>query len=531
MGLHATRFGNWIVDDAGITFAYARSVAEGYGPVLQPGAAPTEGYSDPTWLALLSIGRLVGLFDRGAIFGVPDYVLFPKALALLCCAGILLTCYGVATKVSQRPALVTFVIGAILAAVPSFVIWCFSGLENSLYALIVTALGATMFRATIDNRLLTTRTALLAGTLAALAALTRPDGLIYAAAYPLVVLVQIRRPTARRGARAVAVAAGAFLVIFGVYLTWRYLEFGRLTSLPTIAKGQAPPDTTTLGRASDLLQYIGALPGIVLAVLIGMTMVRPSVLRGAMISFLVPLVLAVVAYSVLEPDWMGQFRFATPVWPLVAIVGVLCGTAAFRHVGVRGLVVLSAALVVAAIPVWGLFSGYSNSFRAAPTTPLCWVAERPSRADNAYADILGVRQSSLLTADVGGTALTSRLRIVDLDGLTDSKMAGFWADQNWAALDNYVFDVAKPTFIELHPPWGDLTGVNTDPRLVRDYTLIRVDDADNTDWVRTSDVLSTGRLTQARDYATTDVTRTKDNAAAAPLRECGATLRPGQWPN
>ena len=38
---HASLYGRWEVDDAGITFAYARSVATGAGPVLQPGARPS----------------------------------------------------------------------------------------------------------------------------------------------------------------------------------------------------------------------------------------------------------------------------------------------------------------------------------------------------------------------------------------------------------------------------------------------------------------------------------------------------------
>jgi hypothetical protein len=83
IALHALRYGGWLVDDAAITFAYSRSLSEGLGPVVQPGAAPVEGYSDPTWLVLLTAARLLGLFDHGTIFGLPDYVVVPKALALL----------------------------------------------------------------------------------------------------------------------------------------------------------------------------------------------------------------------------------------------------------------------------------------------------------------------------------------------------------------------------------------------------------------------------------------------------------------
>ena len=44
-----TFYGQWIVDDAGLTFAYARSLSTGAGPVLQPGAAPVEGFSSPAY--------------------------------------------------------------------------------------------------------------------------------------------------------------------------------------------------------------------------------------------------------------------------------------------------------------------------------------------------------------------------------------------------------------------------------------------------------------------------------------------------
>ena len=53
VGLHALVYGRWIIDDAAITFAYVRSIANGLGPVLQPGAETVEGYSNPAWLALL----------------------------------------------------------------------------------------------------------------------------------------------------------------------------------------------------------------------------------------------------------------------------------------------------------------------------------------------------------------------------------------------------------------------------------------------------------------------------------------------
>ncbi len=121
--LHAVAYGRWIVDDAGITFAYARSVTSGAGPVLQSGAPLVEGYSNPAWLAVLAIGRALGLFDRGVWLGLPDYVLFPKGVALLCCGGVFLALYRVCAVVCRRPALCATAAGIGVAITPSFVIW------------------------------------------------------------------------------------------------------------------------------------------------------------------------------------------------------------------------------------------------------------------------------------------------------------------------------------------------------------------------------------------------------------------------
>src|ERR1043165_3306898 len=164
---HASFYGSWLVDDAAITFAYARSFTEGLGPGVHPGAEPVEGYSNPAWLLVLAIGRLIGLFDHGTLLGVPDYVVFLKAMAALCCAGVLVACFGVARRISSRPALVTLLVGVVLAAVPSFVIWCFSGLENPLFALAAVVLAAVMFHAVLDSRLDTPKVAIMTGALAA----------------------------------------------------------------------------------------------------------------------------------------------------------------------------------------------------------------------------------------------------------------------------------------------------------------------------------------------------------------------------
>ncbi|WP_370384916.1 hypothetical protein [Catenulispora sp. GAS73] len=438
MGIQGARLGRWIVDDAGISFAYARSFAEGRGPVVQAGASPVEGYSDPTWVGLLAIGRLLGLFDHGAWFGFPDYVLFPKALAFVCVVGILICFYAacLAVLTSRRvAAAVTACAGTTLAFVPAFVIWSFSGLENSFYALLVTSLAVLLVRTAMcgpgSDRLLARRTAAIAGLLVALAVLTRPDGLIYLAVYPGVVLLLVDRHRIREVVRPCAFFALAALGPTGVYEVWRRLEFGRWVANTAVAKAQASPVPSDLNRVSEVLQY----PGLVISLLaIGVLATAAAVvpeMSRPLVALLVPLALALVGYCVLNADWMGQLRFSTPVWPLAVLATALCTARLVVLPGLRRRIGLVGSLAGALYLAYGVTSPMLPNSAANPTAPLCIVANEDGQLFNEFADIAGVQQGSLLLPDLGGTALTSRLHLRDTAGLSTRRSRIICTSRTW----------------------------------------------------------------------------------------------------
>lgn len=529
----ATRYGSWLVDDSAITFAYSRSLAEGLGPVLQAGAPPVEGFSDPTWMVLLAFGRIIGLFDHGTIFGVPDYVLYPKGLALLLCGGILTCCYLAARRVTKRPWLATLVVGLALSAIPSFVIWCFSGLENSLLGLVVIGLSVIVFLAVLDDRLLSTKVAVATGVLAAFAGLTRPEGVIYAGVFPLVVLIHLRRAELKASVLSVVWSVVAFAVPFGAYVTWRYFEFGRLLSNPAVAKSQNLPTVQNLERVSELVQYAGALAVLVLVITVGMALGRPVWWRNGLVALLVPLVLAILAFVILQPDWMAQNRFATPVWILATLVGTLTTAALLGHARARGRVLVVIGLVVALVPSVAGFANAASTFAANPTVPMCLIANRFGRVFNAYADVLGPQRASVLLPDLGGTSLTSRLELVDMAGLTDKKIADITKTGDLAALRNYIFDDVKPTFIHSWGPWSAGNGIPSDPRMARDYYTIMQypgDGPPNGDWVRKDAVSSPAKLKALQAIGATTALDTERQGFGQPLDSCGPTLRPGQTP-
>jgi hypothetical protein len=531
---HAALYGRWVVDDAAITFAYARDVAEGYGPVAQPGGLPVEGYSNTSWLVLLVVGRWLGLFDHGSIFGVPDYVLYPKVLATLCCAITLMAFHWTATALVRRPWVVTLAAGVLLACVPSYVAWCFSGLENSLYACTVTVLAAITVRAISAEGLRGNGPAIASGLLAALAALTRPDGMIFAASFPLVALLLTTRTSTRRTVTTVALSLVSFAVPFGAFLLWRHAEFGRWVSNTAAAKNQAlAPNAETVSafnKISALVSYVGVIGALVAVVIIGSVLGRPSLFRRRLVGLLVPLALAVTAFGILRADWMTQYRFATPVWALGALTVVLCAYHVIESAGLRTRVVCGISVVIALAASLSLLAQQEKHFRASPTVPMCRIADSSGRLVNQLADDLKLPDTaSYLVPDVGGTSLTVRLRVVDLAGLTDARIADYRAAGHIRGLADYIFGTMRPALINAVRAWK-ITG--WDPRLERDYYLL-----DNADpsiggmYVRKDAVSGPAELARLRTMYVTGYAKIINRYRTALLSSCGDTLRPGQLPS
>ncbi|TDP97856.1 hypothetical protein EV186_103833 [Labedaea rhizosphaerae] len=522
--VHALGYGRWLVDDAGITFAYARSVAQGNGPVLQPGATAVEGYSDPAWLGVLTVGRWLGLFDHGAWFGIPDYVLFPKGIALLCCIGVFVALYRTAAAVTERPALVAGVAGVITALVPSFVIWCFSGLENSLLALAVVSLASVLVRAAASGTLARPGVAIACGALAALAALTRPDGALYAAAYPLVALLFVTRPALRRTLWVVPLSVVTFLIPWGAYLAWRIAEFDAVVPNTALAKGQSAPTVDSIRKAVDLASYLGWPLVLVAVVCLGAALARPSRTRTGLVALLVPLVLAIIGFSVLLQDWMPQYRFATPVWPLAALATSIAAAHLLPQLAVRGraaLAVLTAiACTLAGISWWQNYDEFSTG----PTVPLCVVVQQAQEYDG-YARIMGVRDATVLLPDIGGTALAGNLRVADVAGLADKRIAQFWSDEDMAGLRDYVFTELQPAVIHIHGSWANATGLLDDPRMQTDYLRLRWTSATGANLVRRDLIPNPAVQDELIKFARHSAT-VQAQLGPQRTRSCGDVLRP-----
>jgi len=146
-----------VPDHAFVTFRYARNVAEGHGAVYTIGER-VEGVPDFLWLVLVSMPK--------ALFGV-DVVPGAVALGVVCTLG----CVVLAHLLGKRFAGGAAVIAAVLTAGASILAaHGQAGTETALFTLLALAVVLA----------LATGHPLVAGVLAALAVMTRSDGIVLA---------------------------------------------------------------------------------------------------------------------------------------------------------------------------------------------------------------------------------------------------------------------------------------------------------------------------------------------------------------
>src|SRR5438094_6374855 len=117
-----------LADDAFITFRYARNLAAGQGAVFNPGEY-VEGYSNFLQLVLLAALR--------RFHGV-DIVTGGQVLGTVAALALIPVTYVLARKATDGDGNLGILAALMVAASGSFVTYATSGLETSMYSLIIT---------------------------------------------------------------------------------------------------------------------------------------------------------------------------------------------------------------------------------------------------------------------------------------------------------------------------------------------------------------------------------------------------------
>ncbi len=337
-------------DDAFISFRYAHNLAQGYGPVFNPGQ-PVEGYTTPLWVFLL--GGLAAL-------GQP----IAETATLLCMIAAALTAV-LLPRFSASLGLRLYGLDALLLALnTSYAIWAGSAMEMVPFGLLL--IVATW-------ALLSERPPLLTGLLFASLTLLRPEGALFGGLALMFSFVDALRGKEGAWSRLMWLGAGFGLPAM-VHLAWRLAYYGY--PLPNTFYAKVGFNLEQWGRG---LRYLGEA-----AVRYVLALAIPTLLGvlqpfGRKWAFLVSgLGFYLLYLSLVGGDWMVSFRLVVPVLPFVAVLAAHGLVGAWQRLqprlGPRWAQIAGVAGLLLVLP-----TSVYTSFTTDPEQP--WVLDAKPIAD------------------------------------------------------------------------------------------------------------------------------------------------------
>ena len=324
---------DFLVDDAFITFRYAKHLASGVGLVFNPlEDPPVEGYTNFLWMLAMALVQGLGL----------DPALWSRLLSAASAVALLaLVVRALPGGPGSRPESPESHIGGALffAVLPPVAVWSTGGLESMPFALAVFASYAALVSRGERAR---TGAAALAG---ALAVLLRADGAVWLALALAAAWLQAperRSAVLRAGLTAAAVLAAHVLWRRGFYGEW----------LPNTARAKVHFGWLGLERG---LKYVASLClavlSVPLALLLGLRGLSGPSARTSAAALL--FVAGGFGYLVLVGgDWMMMFRQLVPAMPFLALAAAGGLEALGGRTSRLVLVILLVALSL--LPAWDL---------------------------------------------------------------------------------------------------------------------------------------------------------------------------------
>jgi hypothetical protein len=405
-------------DDTFINFRYAANLAAGLGPVFNRGER-VEGYTTPLWVFVLG-----GLHRLGAPIEATAHVIgIAAAAATVIAAGV------VATRAAPGLGGVAGALAAVLIAFhPGVLFWTSSGMETPVFMLLVLAGVAT---ATLG------RTPGWGGLLCGLAALTRPEGMLFGAGVGAALAI-------RGGRGPVARFAAGVAGLTGLSELCRIAYYGAVLPNTFYAKVglQVPHGLWYVWQFVRDGGWIFA--------------VAPVALAGARRDVAVVWLLLIAAYLgwviSIGGDFLAFHRFVVPAVPLLAVLAAL-GVEALLGSHPRA----AFAAAVLGVTVWtGLLRG-SYAYAWSASRGMQGIASSLASVGTGLGSLPPGTTVAMVAAGAMPFAAGPGINVIDMLGLNDAHIArrgtrvadGLPAH---ARYDNeYVF-ARRPEIVLIAPP-------------------------------------------------------------------------------
>lgn len=295
--LNSQILGGWLVDDAYISFRYAKNLIDGHGLVFNPGEK-VEGYTNFLWTIFIALA--IKLNADPAVVTVATTLLLSFIIMFLTAK---IAMYSISNSWS------TMVMFLVSVSSP-FLLYTArgSGMETALFTTLILVVTLTIIKEKWA----------LAGFFTALTMLTRPDGVVLVCVIEIYILYNCFFVT-RKYISFIKYNI-PFTTIFIPYFIWRWSYYGYL--LPNTFYVKVGGTQTQFLRGLEYLWNFGINHFILFSGLFGIIIVflniKEKIDQNKLLVINITLMYSLYIIAV-GGDWMPGFRFGIVLIPFLAI--------------------------------------------------------------------------------------------------------------------------------------------------------------------------------------------------------------------
>lgn len=450
--LHTFVFRKYMTDDAFISFRYLENLLDGHGLVYNLGER-VWGFTNFLWIALLAPGVGLGI----------DPLLVSRILGVGFNTGTLILVMLFRLKAQGVPGIWDIGAGLLLISNGAFLLQSLSGLETSFFTFLV-VLTLFFYRGFLDARKL--NLLIWVGILAAVSALTRPEGLFFFGLLCVHILSERRRldlPPIRVLSRPLL----GFVPLVGGFVLSAYLYYGSFWPNSINAKVGLSGEQVLRGL-HYLKVFARGYPFSLFLLMLALIFIKKT---GVWERFLIQLSCFILVFNVVVGgDWMLGYRLFHALIPLSCLFlpfVFMCLEERLRAWKIKPFL-LTLPLLGCGVLLTLSGSLYDSHVRRAAEESYVHegVAVGKWMREN-------LEPGALLATNTAGTiAYYSRLPIVDMMGLNDTVIAGRKdVPALWKGIEKgdgaYVLS-RRPDYIQL----GSSTGSDK-PRFLSDCEIFQ----------------------------------------------------------
>ena len=302
-------FWNFIIDDAFITFRYAKNVYFHQQMVFNVGEIPVEGYSNFLWVLLMTVSFPLNI----------DPIVFSKLSGMIFCHLSVFILYKLAFLLNKSEKFSNFII-VFYVLTPNIALWSVGGLETSLFSFLL-LISVYFFIIDISKR--KNNPIKISPLFFVLLSLTRHEGLIVFGLTWLFftcLLFKNKKVSKLQKLCQLLYFTGFFAIIYAPYFFWRVSYYNNILPHTFSAKQGVFSLGLFLGRLGFYIPLILLLTPVFL--LIGGNFLKNSKLRfkNEEKLYLLLLILIFSILLLLITSWMPGFRFTVPIIPLIYLL-------------------------------------------------------------------------------------------------------------------------------------------------------------------------------------------------------------------